>query len=97
VAVFGLSDRDWKDAFTAVRAGINQGVIGNLLDPKEAQRFKREVYDRNAGGGQESYLQETAAWIDRFLDPGNGSATTRALLRSLRAFLAGEVEGDAVA
>ncbi len=95
-AIFGLSDRDWKRAFVSVRAGINQGIIGNLLEGEDANRFKREVYDRFSDGGQETYLRETVAWVDRYLEPGNGSSSTRALLASLRAFLSGEMEGDAV-
>lgn len=95
--VFGLSDRDWKKAFVAVRAGINQGVMGNLLEPDDAGRFKREVYDVFSEGGQETYLRETVAWIDRYLGaPEKSRMTIRALLRSLRAFLSGEMEGDAL-
>lgn len=98
VILFGLSDQDWKRAFVSVRAGINQGVIGNLLGPEDAGRFKREVYDRCSEGGQEAYLKGTVEWIDAYLKtPGNGNASTRALLMSLRAFLSGEMEGDEVA
>lgn len=97
VTTFGLSGQDWKRAFASVRAGINQGVIGNLLAAEDANRFKREIYDLFSESDQEVYLRETVAWIDRFLIAGSGEATTRALLRSLRAFLSGEMEGDAVA
>lgn len=95
--VFGLSNQDWKKAFASVRAGINQGVIANMLDAEDANRFKREVYDLYSGSGQETYLRETVAWIDRFLEAGNGNATARAVLTSLRTFLSGEMEGDALA
>ncbi|MBI0583784.1 MAG: hypothetical protein ISF22_06095 [Methanomassiliicoccus sp.] len=97
-SVFGLSDRDWKNAFVTVRAGINQGIIAGLLPPEEAGRFKREVYDLNADGGQEAYFRATVNWIDRYLSSGsNAEPSARALLRSLRTFLSGEMEGDAVA
>lgn len=98
VTMFGLSDREWRSATTSVRAGINQGVMGNLLQKEDAMRFKREVYDPCHGRGQEEYLRETVAWIDRYLRThGDVNVSARALLRSLRAFLSGEMEGDAVA
>jgi hypothetical protein len=98
VTMFGLSDREWKSATASVRAGINQGIMGNLLDTEAAMLFKREVYDPCSGLGQEEYLRETVAWIDRYLrTPGGANVSTRALLRSLRAFLSGEMDGDAVA
>jgi hypothetical protein len=96
VTIFGLSDEDWKRAFVSVRAGINQGIVGNLLETEDAARFKQEVYDRFHESGQETYLRETVAWIERYLAASKGGSTTRALLRSLSAFLSGEMEGDAI-
>ncbi len=98
-AIFGASDEDRRKAFTGVRLGINQGVIGNLLPGEDAQRFKEEVYDAHGTKGPEDYFAATMAWIDSYvLGPGRErSALTRALLLSLRSFLGEMREGDEVA
>jgi len=99
MAVFGTTDDDRRKAFTAVRLGINQGVIGNLLPGDDAQSFKEEVYDAHGTEGPEEYFTATVAWIDRYMSgPGRErSALTRALLLSLRSFLGEMREGDEIA
>lgn len=99
MAVFGTSDEDRRKAFTGIRLGINQGVIGNLLPGEDAQRFKEEVYDAHGTKVPEDYFAATMAWIDSYM-LGSGkerSALTRALLLSLRSFLGEMREGDEVA
>jgi hypothetical protein len=99
VAIYGLSDDDWTKAFSGIKLGINQSIVGNLLPTADAQRFKAEVYDAHATEGPEAYFSATIGWIDRYL-AGTGKeqpGSTRALLSSLRSFLSEVREGDEVA